>query len=56
VKFWRRLLSILRSLAVLVREHKLYFLAPTFVMLLLIAALYVHLGPALLVSFIYAGL
>ncbi len=56
MKLFSRLRAILRSLFVLIREHKLYFLAPTFVMLLLIAALYLHLGPAMLISFIYAGL
>lgn len=55
MKLWKRLRSILRAFLVLVREHKLYFLAPTLVMLLAIAALYLHLGPALLISFIYAG-
>ena len=56
MKLLGRLRAILRSLFVLIREHKLYFLAPTFLMLLLIAGLYLHLGPAMLISFIYAGL
>jgi hypothetical protein len=56
MKLLARLRSILRSLLVLVREHKLYFLAPTLLMLLAIAVLYIHLGPAMLISFIYAGL
>lgn len=56
MKLWNRFRAILRSLFVLLKEHKLYFLAPTFLMLLLIAILYIHLGPAMLISFIYAGL
>ncbi len=55
MKLMKRLRSIFRSFWVLVREHKLYILAPTLIMLLAIAALYLHLGPALLISFIYAG-
>ena len=51
----RRLRSLFRSFWILIREHKLYFLAPTFFMLVVIALLYLHIGPALLLSFIYAG-
>lgn len=55
MKLVKRLRSIFRAFWVLIREHKLYILAPTLIMLLAIAALYLHLGPALLISFIYAG-
>lgn len=39
----------------LIRKHKLFFFAPLFIMLALLAFLVYYIGPAVIVSFIYAG-
>ena len=41
--------------AYLVRRHKLYFLAPVLFILTLLAFFVYQIGPAIIVSFIYAG-
>lgn len=46
---------ILRHTARLVRRHKLYFLAPVLILLAILAILVYYIGPAAVVSFIYAG-
>lgn len=39
----------------MIRKHKLYFLAPIFIILALLAFLVFYIGPAAIISFIYAG-
>jgi hypothetical protein len=39
----------------LVREHKLYLLMPVLLLFGIIGILFFHLGPKVLVTFIYAG-
>lgn len=46
---------IFRELFYLIKRHKLYFFAPLFIMLALLAFLVYYIGPAVMVSFIYAG-
>lgn len=50
-----KLFYILREISYLIRKHKLYFLAPLFIMLALLAFLVYYIGPTVIVSFIYAG-
>jgi hypothetical protein len=46
---------LFKELLYLIRKHKLYFLAPIFFLLALLAFLVYYIGPAAIVSFIYAG-
>ena len=39
----------------MIRRHKLYFMAPLLIVLALLAILVFYLGPAAIISFIYAG-
>ena len=52
----KKLLLICREGYHLVKRHKLYFLAPLLIALALLTFLIIELGPAAIVSFIYAGL
>jgi putative effector of murein hydrolase len=40
----------------LVKKHKFYFLAPLLIAVVLLTFLVIEIGPAAIVSFIYAGL
>jgi hypothetical protein len=51
----RKILYILKEMAYLIRRHRLAFLAPILIMLALLAFLVYYIGPALITSFIYAG-
>jgi hypothetical protein len=51
----RKVRHILKESAYLVRRHKLYFLAPIIFTLALLAFFVYQIGPAIIVSFIYAG-
>lgn len=39
----------------LIRKHKLFFFAPLLILLALLAFLVYYIGPAVIVSFMYAG-
>lgn len=52
---FRKVRHILCESAYLVRRHKLYFLAPILFVLALLAFFVYQIGPAIIVSFIYAG-
>ena len=47
---------ILKEMSYLVKKHKLYFLAPIFIVLAFLAFLVYYIGPSLVISFIYAGI
>lgn len=51
----RRILYILRHMAHLIRAHKLYFITPICIVLAILAFLVYYIGPAVIISFIYAG-
>ena len=51
-----KIASILKEMFYLVRKYKLYFLAPIFIMLILLTFLTFYLGPSVIISFIYAGI
>ncbi len=40
----------------MIRRHKVYFLTPLFFLLILLVLLAYYLGPAVVVTFIYAGI
>lgn len=52
----RKTVSIWREVSWLVRQERVWFLAPLLVMLVLLAIFVVYLGPSVVVTFIYAGL
>ena len=52
----KKIVLILRESFQLVLRHKFYFLLPMFILLAALAVLIYELGPAIVVSFIYAGL
>lgn len=49
-------LYILKGAWQMIRKHKLYFLLPLCLLLAVIAMLVYYVGPAVIVSFIYAGI
>ncbi len=49
-------LLIIKESLTLVKKHKFYFLLPLFICLAVLALLAFHVGPGIVVSFIYAGL
>lgn len=51
-KIWR----ILKEMLYLIRKHKLYFLSPLLIILVLLAFLAFYIGPSVIISFIYAGI
>jgi len=40
----------------LIKKHKLYFIMPILIVLVLLAILVYYIGPAAVISFIYAGI
>lgn len=51
----KKILYILKEMFYLIRSHKLYFICPILIILALLAFLVYYIGPAVIVSFIYAG-
>jgi len=54
-RIMKKVMYILKEMFYLIRKHKLYFLTPIFIILALLAFFVYHVGPAAVVSFIYAG-
>jgi hypothetical protein len=50
-----KILYILKEIFYLIGKHKLAFLAPIFIILALLSFLVYYIGPAVITSFIYAG-
>ena len=46
---------MMRELLALVAEHRLYFLAPLLLSLVALSILVYHVGPTVVITFIYAG-
>lgn len=51
----KKLWYILKEMLYMIRKYKLYFLAPVFLILLILALLAFYIGPSIVISFIYAG-
>ena len=51
----RKIAYILKEMWHLMKENKLYVLAPIFLTLAVLAFLVFYIGPAVIVAFIYAG-
>lgn len=52
---FRKMTAISGQMYLLIRKHKFYFLAPVFILLVFIALLVYHVGPRVIIAFIYAG-
>jgi len=52
----KKIWYILKEIFYLVKKHKLAYLLPIFIVLTLLAALVYYIGPAVITSFIYAGI
>ena len=51
----RKIWYIVKEMGYLIRTRKLYFIAPTLIILALLAFLVYQLGPSAILTFIYAG-
>lgn len=51
----RKIRFIFREMFRMIRKHKMAFIAPILIILALLAFLVYYIGPAVIVSFIYAG-
>ena len=47
--------GMMREMVLLLREHKLYFLAPLLLTLVCLSVLVYYVGPTVVLTFIYAG-
>jgi len=52
---FRKMRAMYGETFLLIRKHKYYFLAPLFLLLILIALIVYHIGPSVIIAFIYAG-
>ncbi len=46
---------LIKEMFYLIKKHKLYFLSPLLLMLVVLAFLVFYIGPSVIISFIYAG-
>jgi hypothetical protein len=53
---FEKLFSMSRESVAMIRKEKAYFLAPIILMLILVAIFIIHVGPAVVLAFIYAGI
>lgn len=51
----KKLALVYREMYKLISAHKLYFLAPLILSLVVVIFLFVKLGPGIVMTFIYAG-
>lgn len=55
MKKFMYMLRMFKEMLGLVGEHKLYFMAPVLLALVLVSALVYYVGPTVVITFIYAG-
>lgn len=51
----KKVFYIFKETFYLIKRHKMYFIAPILIVLGILAFLVYYIGPAVIVSFIYAG-
>ena len=51
-----KILYIFKEMGYLIKKEKMFFIAPLLILLAVIAFLAYHIGPAVVISFIYAGI
>lgn len=52
---WKKAFYVLNGMWELIKENKVYFLAPLMVALGLVSLLCYYVGPKIIITFIYAG-
>jgi hypothetical protein len=52
----KKIFFILKEMLFMLKKHKLYIVAPVFILLALLAILIYQVGPAVIITFIYAGI
>lgn len=52
----KKIIYILKETFYLIKKHKVFFLAPIFIILALLTILVFYIGPSVMISFIYAGI
>jgi len=55
VKDMSKVSYISKEMLYMIKKYKLYILAPILLVLVFLAFLVYHIGPAVIISFIYAG-
>lgn len=53
---FKRVVYIIKEMLFMIRQHKLYFLAPVLFILAVLAILVYTMGPTAIVAFLYAGI
>jgi hypothetical protein len=51
----KKMIFIFKELKVMIRKHKFRIIAPILIILAVLAFLVYYIGPAVIISFIYAG-
>jgi hypothetical protein len=51
----KKIIYMFKEMFYLIKKHKLVFLAPLFIIFILLGFLVYSIGPAVITSFIYAG-
>lgn len=51
-----KVVYIFKEMLFLIKAHKLYFLAPIFITLAILAIFIYYAGPAVIISLLYAGI
>jgi len=51
----KKIAYMFKEMLYMIKRQKLYFLAPIFIILALLAVIVWYIGPTVIVSFIYAG-
>ncbi|MFL5783142.1 MAG: hypothetical protein ACJ76H_00950 [Bacteriovoracaceae bacterium] len=51
----KKFIVMLKEISHLISTHRLYFLAPTLILLGIFSFLFFKLGPSIIITFIYAG-
>jgi hypothetical protein len=51
-----KIVYILKEMGYMIKKDKLYFIAPMLILLALLAFFAYHIGPAVIISFMYAGI
>lgn len=51
----KKLMYLFNQLFKMIWKHKIYFFAPLFIMIIILAVLAIYIGPSAVIAFIYAG-
>lgn len=52
----KKIWYIFKEMLYMIKRHKIYFLAPLFIIFVILAAVAFYVGPSAIISFIYAGI